>query len=560
MAPHTGQMHGMTSQAIIRMGPEDTIIGTLELDDMDEKHKLELERVFGKPPNIPVQRMCTADEFKAITSSDDKLTRVLAKDLNAPDNVDKPLSDFLDFLRMNVAGGVVIKQSFLVLIYPPKMEAWNFIDTLTQSSSGSSAKVQLFRLHPEAVAILEQQQQSIKDPEKRDEGEEPPSLPYDHHIQNVFKDLIGIDMKKLLSKSSESVSTANFYLLFPSAVSDERELYVDFLTKSGVKNILSDAQTGLEWKPGPVWEGFRSRYEQGVILIHPSFIPIYQIPKLYQLVRKDFSIFEFGINTDDASMPKGMNCTRLFPHGGAILITTATVLQTPIIAYESLKLFTANLRTRAPNTWKLVTRPDLKEWVLKLAGQNTDAEHEAAIAKHGNDTNPKFKISDATAALFKMHILLNDVLDEHWATQHFLAQLSGWYDDDAPIQAPPFIPSPHPSTGPDEDHRLAAWFCGWALTKRTQFRRFTIVDPGARESLRFGGHVDVITSHAWYQLCKKDSKPKSAARTPTTATGAGAGAGASPTSATSQSQSTSTSMSRGAPPPHRESFGGPRSA
>lgn len=66
---YTGQVHGMARRAIIRMGPEHTVIGTLELDDIDGKLKQELEVVFGNPPNISVQSMCTADDLKAYIPS-----------------------------------------------------------------------------------------------------------------------------------------------------------------------------------------------------------------------------------------------------------------------------------------------------------------------------------------------------------------------------------------------------------------------------------------------------------------------------------------------------------
>lgn len=52
----------------------------------------------------------------------------------------------------------------------------------------------------------------------------------------------------------------------------------------------------------------------------------------------------------------------------------------------------------------------------------------------------------------------------------------------------------------DEDRHLAEWFCGWALTKTKQYRRFVIVDPAAREDLRFSDAVDVVTVEGCYQM------------------------------------------------------------
>lgn len=60
---------GPAPRAIIRMGPEHTVVGTLELDDVDWKIRNELEPLFGIPPNIWVQSQCSADDFKTYIPS-----------------------------------------------------------------------------------------------------------------------------------------------------------------------------------------------------------------------------------------------------------------------------------------------------------------------------------------------------------------------------------------------------------------------------------------------------------------------------------------------------------
>lgn len=49
----------------------------------------------------------------------------------------------------------------------------------------------------------------------------------------------------------------------------------------------------------------------------------------------------------------------------------------------------------------------------------------------------------------------------------------------------------------DVGKHLAEWFCGWALTKRKQYRRFVIVDHTAPDSLKFSDAVDVVTFQGW---------------------------------------------------------------
>lgn len=190
------------------------------------------------------------------------MTRVLARNLNVPYDVDAALWRILDNLRMNVAGGVIIKDSFLVLIYPAGMEGWNFLDTGgggAQSSSGTKLKCQIFRLDPAYFNLIKED--NVKILRSRTERQPSPSLSYNHHLPNVFKHLFGIEMKNLLPKATRDKSVDNFFLIFPSAISEERKLYVDLLTKSGAKVILH------EDPPDTAWQYFRSHYDHGVVLV-----------------------------------------------------------------------------------------------------------------------------------------------------------------------------------------------------------------------------------------------------------------------------------------------------
>ena len=80
-------------------------------------------------------------------------------------------------------------------------------------------------------------------------------------------------------------------------------------------------------------------------------------------------MFKFGI--DPIS---GFVCSRLFPHGGAILLTDSLILENPVVAEKIVRWFAQMVKIRAPNTWKLAGRPGLKDWVLSVADEKSDQD------------------------------------------------------------------------------------------------------------------------------------------------------------------------------------------
>ena len=171
---------------------------------------------------------------------------------------------------MHVSGGVLLSNSFLILIFLAGMEAWNFIHTGTQPSSGTRMRFLLFKLvsSPSPGPTRRQNsKESLKSVQRA-----VPSLPYPRHLQNVMRTLFGVEMKTLLPKpSKENKAVENFFLIFPRRASDELKLYVDFLVKSGAKSAFSSHQDGA-------WDYFRHHYEFGVILVSSSLVSESQIP------------------------------------------------------------------------------------------------------------------------------------------------------------------------------------------------------------------------------------------------------------------------------------------
>ena len=64
---------------------------------------------------------------------------------------------------------------------------------------------------------------------------------------------------------------------------------------------------------------------------------------------------------------------RLFPQGGAMFITEDLMLNDTHIALQIIRWFCRKYYPqRLPNTWKLVFRPAIREWLFDMAEQTKD--------------------------------------------------------------------------------------------------------------------------------------------------------------------------------------------
>ena len=55
---------------------------------------------------------------------------------------------------------------------------------------------------------------------------------------------------------------------------------------------------------------------------------------------------------------------RLFPHGGAIILSEEIMLKQPETSLAIIQWFEAWVHKKFPGTWKLVVRPNIRHWLL----------------------------------------------------------------------------------------------------------------------------------------------------------------------------------------------------
>lgn len=162
---------------------------------------------------------------------------------------------------------------------------------------------------------------------------------------------------------------------------------------------------------------------------------------------------------------------RLFPAGVAILLTDSLFIHRPLEAARILAWFRLiQLPKKPAGTWKICTRPAIREWLLNLQAGLTFPYGRDIVSCYGEVAHllpPRMtKDWDREVPKDKAPITCmgNGVGNFN---QHLGANISSLVEvDDQVIQS--------------NDLVLCSWFAGWAMMKQEKYRRFHIV-TGRRE-------------------------------------------------------------------------------
>ena len=189
----------------------------------------------------------------------------------------------------------------------------------------------------------------------------------------VFQDQFHFKYKDLLPDvEKDSGQPVNFFLQFPEAKKDEHDALVTFLQSVNAKYYSS-------FQPGE-WKHFSSNIGSGVILIHQSFT---DIRKMFNLSNV---LWSGTINIWQTNLrgPASGNrpFVQIFPQGATIVLSDSVFLKEPENVRRCFTWFRKKqLPSRLPGTWKLVTRPRVREWLLALiearSKQGKDLEAQA---------------------------------------------------------------------------------------------------------------------------------------------------------------------------------------
>ncbi|KAL9116512.1 MAG: hypothetical protein Q9187_006963, partial [Circinaria calcarea] len=256
-----------------------------------------------------------------------------------------------EILKIHNSGGLFFTPAFTMLIYPAGAEVWRWIDDRfpNHPTTKTTLRIVLRTPIPELCSSSPATVQTIS----------PPLIMEDEIGTNaLFRRVFGIEYARLVPQTNsrnKAKHPDNVFLMYPAEDQDEHDVLVKYFEYNNA--IIYTLQT-----PG-AWDYFAGQVDAGVLLIHDSITELHQIPGLTRIIRKPINIFNINLRP----VPPNPFLTRLFPHGGALLLTDSLILNRPREVVRILAWFDTNILFNKPaGTWKLCLRPRFRSWILNI--------------------------------------------------------------------------------------------------------------------------------------------------------------------------------------------------
>ncbi|KAL8789641.1 MAG: hypothetical protein Q9213_001077 [Squamulea squamosa] len=394
-------------------------------------------------------------------------------------------------LAEHASGGLFFAERFSLLIYPARCVAWEFLDRgFPPVPPDTKLRFAMFVPWPQFY-----ENDDIGGAQKDDVrlSTDVQGL----HINRVFRTQFGMDLHRLITPSSDkdvgkTRSTDTFFLLFPSPAREEFSLVVEWIRANKSDAII------YRHEDRGAWDDFHKSIENGVIICHGSFYDYWSIPYLAFALRKgSISMFSCSLEPMEPHTPDP-HLIRIFPAGQAILLTDSLFILRPTEAARILSWFRLSaLPTKPFGTWKVCTRPAIREWLLRLQEQFNYPHGKDFVRCYGEI----------------MRLLPNELTKE--------------WDRETPKDSAPVASMGNGvsnfdqtlGTSTDLDHQgimknditLVNWFAGWAMMKQEKFRRFHVVtgrDEGSvehktlKDSAKKYNHLEIMTFEKFDQFHK----------------------------------------------------------
>lgn len=370
---------------------------------------------------------------------------------------------FAETLKLNVSGGVFLSDQFTMIVFPTNSEDWQFLDRHFPPVPGVALRFVLRSPIQYEQAKPSEQSSRRQRIEKRmiKRGKEI-NITGGQGINTVMRLLYEIDYSRLIQQAPPKISTecSRFFLLFPKEAKDEHDLVVQFLSANNALEIYTYDPNSND----AAWSYFYQSVEAGVIIAHSSFWQYHLIPQFAQILKKSMNVWSLSLRRDpNMTHP---HLTRLFPHGCMLLLTDSLILLRPLDAVRLLAWFRLRVLVDKPaGTWKIVTRPGLRNLCLNCCNERDDHEEGKRFVE-----------------IFQEIVLMLDP-DELYDFEEDRPK------DEAPIYYMPKIKSFNTKVGRRVDYNrnldhaaiarndevLVEFFAGWASCNIEHYRRFHVV-------------------------------------------------------------------------------------
>jgi hypothetical protein len=354
--------------------------------------------------------------------------------------------------RLHSSGFLSLMDDFTLVIYSADADLWRFIEV--EGAASLPATSLRFRLLPPMQVL--HQQRIIDQRASASANPSPPST-------LVASMLLGVQAAEMIVEKEGKEADPALFVAWPSQHDAELEVLIKVFQDLKVKVYHSG-------KPG-AWRYFRSRYKSCLIVVHPD-TRVWQIPGLFPLLEKGSTrVFSIGMQPAFTDRNLSFSCQRLFPNGKATFITDDLFQHHPEQASAVIRalLYGIDKKAKEPGAArdKVVTRPGIKEWLLKLA--------EESINEHGGIDTRRMRLYSDICALCPPEEEDPDDLPNPLPESNLVSP--------PPSELPGFsgVWEQDPARCTD---MMVDWFAGWSMLNLRSFRKFVICYESAETEKR----------------------------------------------------------------------------
>ncbi|KAI9785498.1 MAG: hypothetical protein M1839_009239 [Geoglossum umbratile] len=274
--------------------------------------------------------------------------------------------ELLDILRLYSGAGVMNVSTFVLIIYPSSVEAWQY---MKRTEEPTATQLKWVAFSPKF-------------------NSENPTTSIGRFISStstitwIYPQFFRIQYPDLfptpITQSGKEFKLQVFIMADVAAEWNELILIYQLLRTYGI-TVFWSGQDGA-------WDYFSQHVNYGILFVSNNYRRrgIASVPKLTSVLSKTINIFEFGrryyvsqSGTKTITSRGKFSCYRLFPHGGCILLTDTTLMTDPQNAYVVLRWFKKRITESKASTWKLILRRgDVESWVLKAMVSKAAADNE----------------------------------------------------------------------------------------------------------------------------------------------------------------------------------------
>ncbi|PYH65425.1 putative Chromo domain protein Chp1p [Aspergillus vadensis CBS 113365] len=325
------------------------------------------------------------------------------------------------------------------------------------------------QVQDEPMELDDEQDEPMKNHEQHSSasasGEQHPATPAPTaDLGSFFETEFGVSYETLVTvNSTGKVQRAEaFFLLFESEILQTELIILQAYLKKHNPVIYT-------WQQKDDWEKFARAVQVGVVLVHESWVNFNELSFFQNLVNKPINFWSVSLAKPLKYSGHRSHFQRIFPHGGAILVTEDIMLQDPKATMAILAWFADFIKKKYPGYWKIMFRPAILDWIL----QQSESADESARG--------------IWPTMYRLVLECCGVP----ANDTPIAELSsGAHDDylESNAISPPSLPNygtrteadnPHIPKGLTQDQRnadhLIEFFAGWGLVHRHRYRRLIVL-------------------------------------------------------------------------------------